>query len=238
MKKVLAIVLCFTFIFTVFYFNSSAKTITDSDFTYNVNEAKGTAVITKYIGNDNQLVIPDTFEDYSIVGINTFVFAHNSSIEKLVIGANIKSIGYCAFSNCSSLKQIEISSENTEYCSVDNIIFNKNKTKIVCYPSGKINEKYIMPDTVCELEDYSFSFAKNLKEVEFSDKLEWVCISYTQKLSVDFIREFSDKVEWYYISKYQKLSEDFILEFHDKVNWYWISRYQKLSENFIKEIPC
>jgi hypothetical protein len=63
----------------------------------------------------------------------------------------------------------------------------------------------------------------------------WSCISHSQKLSEEFIREFKDKVDWFHISQYQKLSEEFIREFKDKVDWSYISQYQKLSESFIRE---
>ena len=70
---------------------------------------------------------------------------------------------------------------------------------------------------------------------EFSDKVNWICISEYQKLSEPFIKEFKDKVHWNYISICQKLSESFIREFKDKVDWDYISKYQKLSEQFIRE---
>ena len=57
---------------------------------------------------------------------------------------------------------------------------------------------------------------------EFSDKVDWINISYRQKLSKDFIREFSDKVSWDYFSSSQKLSEKFIRKFSDKLNFYYI----------------
>jgi hypothetical protein len=70
---------------------------------------------------------------------------------------------------------------------------------------------------------------------EFQDKVNWVCISASQKLSESFIREFKNKVSWWDISIYQNLSENFIREFKDKVSWKCISIYQKLSEGFIRE---
>ncbi|MBQ4573289.1 MAG: leucine-rich repeat protein [Clostridia bacterium] len=171
MKIVLSIIICFTFVFTVFYFNSSAISITDSDFVYDANDRTGTAIITKYKGNEQEVIIPDTIEEYNVVGINNFVFAHKHSIEKVVIGENIKTIGYGAFANCSLLKEIEISNLNTEYLSANNIIFNKDKTKIICYPSGKTEQKYVIPNTVKELESYSFSYALNLKEITLSNEM-------------------------------------------------------------------
>ncbi|MFA7128496.1 MAG: hypothetical protein WC136_04945 [Sphaerochaeta sp.] len=83
------------------------------------------------------------------------------------------------------------------------------------------------------------SFCQKLPEDilrEFADKVEWVkIISARQKLSESFIREFKDKVDWVQISRRQKLSESFIREFKDKVDWVQISVRQKLSEDFIRE---
>jgi len=83
------------------------------------------------------------------------------------------------------------------------------------------------------------SFCQKLPEDilrEFADKVEWVkIISARQKLSESFIREFKDKVDWTGISRRQKLSESFIKEFKDKVDWVQISVRQKLSEDFIRE---
>lgn len=172
MKKVLSIILCFTFIFTVLYIQTSAKTIYEGDFEYNVNEIKGTAVITKYKGNEQELSIPETVEAYTVVGINSFVFAHKHNIKKVIIGENIASIGYGAFANCTSLDEIEISNSNAEYSSVDNVIFNKDKTKIICYLSGKTEGKYVVPNTVTELESYAFAFAKNLKDIVLPNGLK------------------------------------------------------------------
>jgi len=70
---------------------------------------------------------------------------------------------------------------------------------------------------------------------EFKDKVKWNGVSYSQKLSLDFIREFKDKVNWTFISNSQKLSLDFIREFKDLVNWTFISNSQKLSLDFIRE---
>jgi phosphoribosylanthranilate isomerase len=88
--------------------------------------------------------------------------------------------------------------------------------------------------------DIKISFKKNGQLTKaslsiFKDKVNWGCISSSQKLSEEFIREFKDKVDWDWISTYQKLSEEFIKEFKDEVNWHHISAHQKLSEEFIRE---
>jgi hypothetical protein len=77
------------------------------------------------------------------------------------------------------------------------------------------------------------------KELEdnilFFDESDWKKISWSQKLSEEFIEKHSDKVYWLWISAYQNLSEAFIEKYSDKVDWIDVSERQKLSEQFIEK---
>jgi hypothetical protein len=91
-------------------------------------------------------------------------------------------------------------------------------------------------DSIVSLDWKEISYTQRLTENfirEFHDKVDWSAISDCQKLSENFIKEFQNRVNWGYISASQRLSEDFIIEFKDKVNWIDISEYQILSEDFI-----
>ena len=68
-----------------------------------------------------------------------------------------------------------------------------------------------------------------------SEKLDWYSISGCQKLSEQFIEKYSDKLDWKIISVRQELSEPFIEKYNDKIDWGCISYSQKLSEPFIEK---
>jgi hypothetical protein len=70
-------------------------------------------------------------------------------------------------------------------------------------------------------------------EIELS-RMHWKGISEII-ITEEFMREFQDKIDWVRVSKSQKLSESFICEFQDKVDWTYISGYQKLSDDFLIE---
>lgn len=135
MKKVISLLLCLISVFTVFYFNSSASD--ENVFTYS-ELSDGTVKITKYNGNEKEVTIPDTIDDYFVTSIDFMAFSRCFDIEKIVIGKHIKSIGDGAFSNCTSLKSIVVSNDNNTYSVKDNVLFNKNKTQIICYPAQKV----------------------------------------------------------------------------------------------------
>jgi len=92
----------------------------------------------------------------------------------------------------------------------------------------KINHRYLF-----QRQKLSEAFIEELSEKLKTD--DWRIISYTQKLSENFIRKHKDRVDWDSISSSQKLSMNFIREFQDKVDWSSISWTQNLNMKFIRE---
>ena len=72
------------------------------------------------------------------------------------------SIGSFAFTDCSSLKSIEVSEKSTSFASEGGVLFNKDKTTLVCYPSGKTESSYSIPDSVTSIGDCTFSRCSSL----------------------------------------------------------------------------
>ena len=66
------------------------------------------AVISKYTGNAEELVIPDTIEGYPVTMIEHEVFSNCTSLESVTIGKNVNFIQYGAFMGCTNLSEIKI----------------------------------------------------------------------------------------------------------------------------------
>jgi Leucine Rich Repeat (LRR) protein len=94
------------------------------------------------------IVIPDTVTN---IGFGAFSGSGltNISIPKSVIG-----IGEVAFS-CGRLESITVDPLNPVYSSVDGVLFNKDKTQIICCPGGKTGN-FSIPDSVTDIYDYGF----------------------------------------------------------------------------------
>lgn len=111
------------------------------------------------------VVIPDGVVD---IGVNAF-----SSIEELTsvfIGSGVTNIGGTVFFGCESLSQINVDNENSFYSSQDGILFDKDKTTIVQYPSAKAGG-YVIPDTVVSIGDNSFYGANLLTSIIIPDSV-------------------------------------------------------------------
>jgi hypothetical protein len=66
--------------------------------------------------------------------------------------------------NCKKLIAIDVESENNSYISENGVLFDKNKTKLICCPSGKIGE-YVIPESVTTIGTGAFCTCRNLTSI-------------------------------------------------------------------------
>lgn len=88
-------------------------------------------------------------------------------LTSVTIPASVTEIGFGAFSGCSSLTAINVEAGNTKYVSDNGILFNKDKTKLILYPSKKVGTSYTVPASVKTLETYAFSMNPYLNAITF-----------------------------------------------------------------------
>ncbi len=145
-----------------------------------------TTLICALSNIDGSVEIPST-----VTTIEYHAFSGCSSITNIVIPDSVESIGYGAFKNCFGLKsitipesvkvisdmvfsgcmnlsKINVDSNNTYYLtdSTNTVLFNYEKTKII-YCCKTISGKYIVPNTVRNIDNSAFSDCRNLLNVEF-----------------------------------------------------------------------
>jgi hypothetical protein len=81
------------------------------------------------------------------------------SLEELNIPKSTWYIG-SGFSDCVNLSEVNVDSENPTYTSEDGVLFDKEKTKLICYPGGKKDKEYTVPETVEMIMDDAFSSSR------------------------------------------------------------------------------
>lgn len=83
------------------------------------------------------------------------------------------------------------------------------------------------------------TFSRRMSEEfmrEFSHKIRWKCLPYVNNpLSESFMRDFAEYLDWEQISEYQELSSEFMIEQQDRIHWDIISWAQDLSESFMRD---
>ena len=149
--------------------DQTAKTVEVINFT---NELPNTATIPATVSYEG--------ENYTVTAIASAAFYQNETITEITISEGITSIGNSTFRRCyalttvnipasltnmgdytfdacTALTQINVASGNTAYCSENGILFNKEKTTLICYPAGKPETDYTIPSSVTVIGKNAFS---------------------------------------------------------------------------------
>ena len=101
----------------------------------------------------------------SVTEIGKYAFDGCKSLTSITIPDGVTSIGDGAFYNCSSLTEIKVASENSNYVSVNGVLYNKDKTTIICYPAGKKGNNYKIPDGVTKVDSSAFIGCSSLTSI-------------------------------------------------------------------------
>lgn len=163
---------------------SVCKVISAEMLTYTVsnNKATITACDTSVSGD---VIIPSILGGYSVKTIDSDSFFGCSRITDITIPDSVTSISEKAFYYCSNLKNIIVDSNNANYCSVDGVLFDKNKTTILCCPGGKSGE-YRIPDNVTSVGNYAFGECRKITKIYIPDTVSQIGTSafkYCQSLT-------------------------------------------------------
>ena len=128
------------------------------------NEPYTTKIAPWYKYNKNteiRIVVVET----GVTSIGNYAFSECHNLTSVVLPDSIDSIGSHVFSDCTSLKSILVSEENAHYASVDGVLFNKELTKLIAYPSYNRfsfdwDTTYQIPASVTSIGDYAFEYSQ------------------------------------------------------------------------------
>lgn len=136
---------------------SSRKAVLTYQYANSINNYSrlATAIIPSVITYNNV--------SYSVVSIGDSAFYKSTSLNSLFIPYSVTNIGTHAISYCSNLTSIDVATDNKDYCSIDGVLLNNNKTTLIQYPIGKNNTIYNIPNNILRIESFAFVNCKNLR---------------------------------------------------------------------------
>ena len=138
----------------------------------------------------------------SLKTIDSEAFALCSNLTTVTIPKSVTSIYRSPFSGCSNLTEINVEEGNSKYVSVDGVLFDIDRTLLICYPAGSSVTSYTIPNTVKTIGTYAFNRCSKLTSITISDSVEYIrsygiysCTSLTSII-------FTDTTTWYKTSNY------------------------------------
>ena len=147
----------------------SSDYLTSGDYEYTFLD-DGTVEISKYIGSDKEITIPDTIDGKKVTSIGNYVFEHCIGLESITIPENITNIENMAFHICTNLESINVDVNNNIYSSIDGVLFNKEQDKIIFFPDNRF-DSYEIPDSVTSIGDMAFYGCDNLTNIIIPDSV-------------------------------------------------------------------
>ena len=98
-----------------------------------------------------------------------------TGLTSIEIGAGVTEIEADAFVGCNRLLNISVDEANVNYSSLDGVLFNKDKTELVCCPGAKTGQ-YRLPDEVIDINVNAFDGCNSLTGIEVGSevtRLQW-----------------------------------------------------------------
>lgn len=125
-----------------------------------------------YSGN---VIIPEKItagNTYCVAWIYNYAFEECDNLYSVTIPNTVEYIDNDAFTDSKSLKEIKVASDNAKYSSEDGVLFNKDKTTLISYPSGRTGT-YTIPNTITNIVGNAFLYS-NLTSITIPKSVKMI----------------------------------------------------------------
>ena len=157
----------------------------DNGFSY--QESKG---FYQYDGYDEVVNVPKTHAGVAVNKLGEQAFARGvhseTKVKTINIGSNITTIEDGALHGPTTLTNINVDSANPNYKSINGVVYSKDGTTLVAYPTGRTDKKFTVPSGVKTIGAYAFSRNNNIEEVVLPEgltKIGYSSFMYCENLS-------------------------------------------------------
>lgn len=153
------------------FVSTKAGAASEDDLHFNINKNDDSYYVSGCSSEvSGSLDVPSVYNGKPVTGIGEYAFYGCIRLTSITIPESITSIGEAAFSECNSLTSIDVSAENTTFSSENGILFDYDKTTLICCPSGQSNPD-IIPESVRTIGSYAFYGCDKFTEITIPENV-------------------------------------------------------------------
>ncbi|MBR4902626.1 MAG: SUMF1/EgtB/PvdO family nonheme iron enzyme [Victivallales bacterium] len=119
--------------------------------------------ITGVVECSKELSIPSTIDGMPVTAIGNRAFSNRQDITTITIPESVATIGDDAMVGCKSLESIHVNESNPYYATEDGVLFSKDKSTLIAYPSGKKDKYVAIPDGVTSINKNAFDDCSSIQ---------------------------------------------------------------------------
>lgn len=116
---------------------------------------------------------PKTLDMNNVQTIEAEACVGMYALESVTIGANVATVGFGAFTNCSRLTAFTVNSANTKYIANDGVLFTKDATHLVLFPCGKTGN-YTVPEGTVEIDSRAFQQTRSTGTITIASSVKTI----------------------------------------------------------------
>ena len=132
---------------------------------------------TDYDDNYDTAYVPSSLKEVIVTSATTIdddAFYYCNDLGKISISNSVTSIGDYVFTDCASLKNIEVAADNGYYQSIDGNLYTKGGTTLLQYAKGKTETSFSLPSSVETVGKYAFAACEQLTSITLSSALQTI----------------------------------------------------------------
>ena len=137
---------------------------------------------------------------YRIERIGYNAFDCLTALKEIQIPVTVTRMEWC-FYECHNLERIIVDEANPEFCSIDGVLFSKDKKVLIAYPNAH-GKEYCIPEGVNEIGHFAFKTCRDIEIVHLPESVVKIgnnafyqCSNLKTVFLPDEIKEVGDATE-------------------------------------------
>lgn len=133
-------------------------------------DAKRVAITGLSPEAEGDLVIPASLDGMEVYGIDQNALKSAEGIKSITIPKTVLFLKPGTLNHCWKLQDIHIAEDHPEFASVDGVMFDKGKTKLLAIGSGR-GGHYHVPDTTTAIGQLAFSHCTDMTRITIPESV-------------------------------------------------------------------